>query len=98
MITGAVFDAAEAERCGLVTTTVPRADLDAAVAAAAEDLRLAAPGAIARSKTLIDELPRKPIDEQWTWTAGISAVQFQEPDAVEGIAAFREKRTPSWAS
>jgi len=98
VITGAVFDAAEAERCGLVTTTVPRADLDAAVAAAAEDLRLAAPGAIARSKTLIDELPRKPIEERWTWTAGISAVQFQEPDAVEGITAFREKRTPSWAS
>jgi methylglutaconyl-CoA hydratase len=98
VITGAVFDAAEAERNGLVTATVARADLDAAVAAAAEDLRLAAPGAIARSKSLIDELPRKPIDEQWTWTAGISAVQFQEPDAVEGIGAFREKRTPRWAT
>lgn len=97
VITGAVFDAAEAARCGLITAAVPRAELDQAVAAAAEDLRLAAPGAIARSKTLIDELPRKPIDEQWTWTAGISAVQFQEPDAVEGIAAFRERRTPSWA-
>jgi len=97
VITGAVFDAAEAARNGLVTTTVPRADLDGAVAAAAEDLRLAAPGGITRAKSLIDELPRKPVDEQWTWTAGISAVQFQEPDAVEGIAAFREKRTASWA-
>jgi methylglutaconyl-CoA hydratase len=97
VITGAVFDAAEAQRCGLITTAVPRGDLDAAIAAAAEDLRLAAPGAIARSKSLIDELPRKPIDEQWAWSAGISAVQFQEPDAVEGIGAFREKRTPSWA-
>ncbi|MFT3852723.1 MAG: enoyl-CoA hydratase-related protein [Ilumatobacteraceae bacterium] len=96
-ITGAVFDGAEAARNGLVTMAVPRDGLDAAVAAAAEDLRLAAPGGIARCKSLIDELPRKPIDEQWTWTAGISAVQFQEPDAVEGIAAFREKRTPSWA-
>ena len=98
VITGAVFDAAEAERNGLVTAAVARADLDAAVAAAPEDLRLAAPGAIARSKSLIDELPRRPIDEQWTWTAGISAVQFQEPDAVEGIGAFREKRTPRWAT
>jgi enoyl-CoA hydratase/carnithine racemase len=97
VLTGAPFDAAEAARSGLVTTSVPRNDLDAAVAAMAEDLRLAAPGAIARSKELLDELPRKPIDEQWTWTAGISAVQFQEPDAVEGIGAFRERRTPRWA-
>ncbi len=63
----------------------------------AEELRKAAPSGIARSKQLIDSLPRLPIDEQWTHTAGISAVQFQEPDAVEGIGAFREKRTPSWA-
>ena len=96
VITGAVFDGIEAQRSGLITEAVERAELDAAVARHAEDLRRAAPGAIARSKLLIDDLPRKPIDEQWTWTAGISAVQFQEPDAVEGIAAFREKRDPSW--
>jgi enoyl-CoA hydratase/carnithine racemase len=96
VITGAPFDAAEAAANGLVTMTVPRPELDDAVARTAEELRRAAPSAIARSKELIDSLPRLAIDEQWTHTAGISAVQFQEPDAVEGIAAFREKRDPSW--
>jgi enoyl-CoA hydratase/carnithine racemase len=97
VITGEVFDGAEAERNGLVTRCVPREELDSTVATMAEELRKAAPSGISRSKQLIDSLPRLPIDEQWTHTAGVSAVQFQEPDAVEGIGAFREKRTPSWA-
>ncbi|MEO5900931.1 MAG: enoyl-CoA hydratase-related protein [Ilumatobacteraceae bacterium] len=97
VLTGSVFGAAEAAASGLITAAVDRDALDAAVDALTADFRLAAPAAVANAKALIADLPLKPIDEQWEWTAGISAVQFQAPDAVEGIAAFREKRTPAWA-
>ncbi|MCU1502623.1 MAG: Enoyl-CoA hydratase/isomerase [Ilumatobacteraceae bacterium] len=98
VLTGAVFDAAAAAASGLVTEVVDHAELDAAVSALTSDFRLAAPDAIARAKSLIAELPLKPLDAQWEWTAAISAVQFQAADAVEGIAAFREKRPPRWAT
>jgi methylglutaconyl-CoA hydratase len=97
VLTGAVFDAHEAAASGLVTYAVERGALDATVAELTDAFALAAPSAVARSKVLLADLPRKPIDEQWEWTAGISAVQFQSDDAVEGIAAFREKRRPRWA-
>src|SRR6476469_3788984 len=42
VITGEVFDGAEAERNGLVTRCVPREELDSTVATMAEELRKAA--------------------------------------------------------
>lgn len=97
-LTGAPFGAADAVAAGLLTAAVERDDLDAAIDAVVVDLLAGAPSAIARTKALVAELPGLPQAEQFALTARISATQFQSADAVEGIAAFREKRPPRWST
>jgi enoyl-CoA hydratase/carnithine racemase len=96
-MTGAPFTAAEAATAGLLTAAVERDGLDHMVASLVEEFRLGAPSAIARTKGLIGELPMLPLAERFELTARISATQFQSDDAVEGIAAFLEKRPARWA-
>jgi enoyl-CoA hydratase/carnithine racemase len=96
-LTGVAFSGADAAAAGLLTAAVERDDLDATVDGLVRDLLAGAPAAIARTKSLAVELGGLPLAEQWTVTAAMSATQFHSEDAVEGIAAFREKRPPRWA-
>lgn len=91
------FSGTEAARIGLVTTAVPRADLDAAVQAVVADLLLGSPSAIATTKRLLAEVPGLPVDEAAAWTAALSAEVFASPDAQAGMRAAREQRPPPWA-
>jgi enoyl-CoA hydratase/carnithine racemase len=96
-LTGAAFGAPDAVSAGLLTIAVERESLDTAVEAIVGDLMAGAPGAIARTKALAAQLPTMPLADRFALTADVSATQFQSDDAVEGIAAFREKRPPRWA-
>jgi methylglutaconyl-CoA hydratase len=91
------FSGAEAARIGLVTTAVPRADLDASVQAVVDDLLLGSPTAIAATKRLLAEVPTMRPDEAAMWTAALSAEMFGLPDAQAGMQAAREKRPAPWA-
>lgn len=92
------FLAPEAARLGLINEAVPADELDAAVGAIVDDLRLAGPNALAATKSLLTTVPGMPVDEAFAWTAELSAGLFREPEAAEGMAAFLEKRQPSWVT
>ena len=92
------FLAPEAVRLGLITEAVPADELDGAVEAILDDLRLAGPNALAATKALLTTVPGLSVDAAFEWTAELSAELFGRDEAQEGMAAFREKRPPSWAT
>lgn len=91
-LTGEVFDAARAAEIGLLTRVVEDDDLDAEVARYAGLLALGAPGALAATKELLAAPPA-----DYETLQRLSADRFAGPEGREGIAAFAEKRRPSWA-
>ena len=92
-----LFDADEAVRLNLLARVVPPQQLDAAVEAEVAPYLACAPGAVAAAKALTRSLgPR--IDHQAV-EASIAALvaRWESPEAAEGIAAFFDKRKPSWS-
>lgn len=89
-LTGDPFGAERAAAAGLVTEVAD--DVDAAVGARVARLRLGAPRALAATKRLV----RGPLD--FDRLEELSREFFAGDDAREGIAAFMEKRPPSWAT
>ena len=95
--TGSVFDAAYAEKVGLITEVVADvAALDAAGARIAAELMACAPGAVADSKKLVDDVAYKPIEDVMDETAKRIARARVSPEGQEGVRAFLDKRKPSW--
>jgi len=97
--TGRVFDAAYAEKIGLVQEVVADGEaLDAAKARLAEEIMACAPGAVAAVKELAWDVWSKPIDhELMAETARRIARARVGEEGREGVAAFLAKRKPSWA-
>jgi methylglutaconyl-CoA hydratase len=96
-LTAERFDAAEALRIGLVHAVAPAAELAAAGARLAETLRQNAPGAMADAKRLIADVAGRPRDDALIAdTARRIAAARASAEGREGIAAFLEKRAPSW--
>ena len=97
-LTGVPFDAAEAAQHGLVTLAVDRTRLETTIAEILDQLLLAAPAAVGRAPRPCSASCRRSISTSGlALTSSITATQFQSDDAVEGIAAFRDKRLPAWA-
>lgn len=90
------FDGREAAELGLVARAVAADELDAAVEAEIAPYLKLPRGAVGRAKALARSLgPR--IDERVIEeTAGRLADAWETEEAREGIAAFLEKRKPSW--
>jgi methylglutaconyl-CoA hydratase len=91
-LTGEVFDAARAAEIGLVTRVVDDAELDAEVARYVDMLALGAPGALAATKDLLAHP-----STDYAALSALSVERFASPEGREGVAAFAEKRRPSWA-
>ena len=89
-VTGERFDAATALRIGLVHEVV--ADLDAGVEAVLAELANAGPRAARHAKRLVLDRPDGPE------TARRIAERRTSEEGQEGLRAFLERRTPSWAS
>jgi methylglutaconyl-CoA hydratase len=97
VLTGEPFGAAEAQGAGLLSAVVSDEDaLDAWVAAQADAVRKGAPGAVAATKELMRGLPAQSWADGLAAAAVRSADLFAGPEAAEGMAAFLEKRRPSW--
>jgi len=95
-LTGDVFDAVEATAAGVLTATVADCDaLDEWVGSVVASLLRSAPTAVAATKGLADLVDR-PWGEALDAAAELSERLFTEPPAAEGMAAFLEKRNPSW--
>jgi methylglutaconyl-CoA hydratase len=96
-LTGEVFDAAAAAAAGLVTAAVDDDTLDRALDELLAAIRLTEPHAVDVTKDLLRTLPTQSIADGFARTEVISTELFASDAAAEGIAAFREKRPPSWA-
>ena len=96
-LTGEVFHGTAAAGCGLLTLAVPEAEVDQAVAAMLVALHETEPTAVGITKQLIAALPSLATSDAFAHAAAISVQRFESAEAREGIAAFREKRRPSWA-
>ncbi len=96
ILLGRTISAHEAERLGLVSQVVASSTLDTSAESLAEEARGGAPGAIARSKRLLDEVADRPIADALRHALSYHLEARNSVEAVEGIAAFREKREPRW--
>lgn len=96
--TGRLFDAAYAQKTGLVTEVVADAvELDAARDRIATEMMACAPGAVAESKRLVEDVAYQPIEDVMDETAKrIARIRIGD-EGQEGVRAFLEKRKPSWA-
>ncbi|MFE9256768.1 enoyl-CoA hydratase family protein [Streptomyces sp. NPDC006879] len=95
-LTGERFDAAEAARIGLLTLAAP--EVDQGLRPILEGLRQASPQGLAESKRLVTAGVRAAFDRDADDLVVLSARLFASPEAREGVAAFLERRDPTWAS
>jgi len=96
--TGRVFDAAHADKIGLVTEVVAdAAALDAARDRIAAEMAACAPGAVEASKKLVDDVAYRPVEDVMEETAKRIARARVGEEGQEGVRAFLARRKPSWA-
>ncbi|MFD0803535.1 enoyl-CoA hydratase-related protein, partial [Streptomonospora algeriensis] len=98
-LTGESFGAAAAAEAGLVTSAVPREELDSATEAILDGFRASAPRALSATKGLLGRAGSVPPEQRTAAIARmgeLSAEYFASEDAAEGRSAFREKRSPNW--
>jgi methylglutaconyl-CoA hydratase len=96
-LTGEVFDAARATAIGLLNAAVPAEGLAAEVDRYTGMLALGGPNALAATKELLREPRVDDLDAAFTAVLARSAGFFASPEGQEGIAAFAQKRKPTWA-
>ncbi len=91
------FPASRAAELGLISRAVPRGALDQAVAEVVADLRKGGPQALGLAKRLVYEVPGMDSAAAFAWTTRLSGELFAGAEAAEGMAAFLQRRAPSWA-
>ncbi len=98
MLTAEAFSAAEAYRIGLLHEMVAdEAGLDEAVGEWVEAILKNGPRALAECKALVRAIAGRPLDAQLIETTVESIARVRvAPEGQEGLAAFLEKRKPSW--
>jgi methylglutaconyl-CoA hydratase len=96
-LTGETFTASEASAAGLLSAAVPAGAVRERTIQTLDDLRRAAPGALAGIKPLLARVAGADAGEALAWASQESARYFASPEAAEGLAAFREKRPPAWS-
>ncbi|QIS06633.1 enoyl-CoA hydratase family protein [Nocardia brasiliensis] len=94
-LTGEKFDAAVAERIGLITAGVD--DPAAEVARLRAELRKGSPQGLAESKRLVNAAMLAEFDTSAEELAQRSASFFGTPEVHEGMLAFLQRRPASWA-
>lgn len=97
MLTGRRIEAAEAMRLGVVSRVVAADRLDIVVDEIVDDLVAKSPSVLALGKTAFYAVRDLPLDAALDHLhVGLTAVALCE-DAREGMAAFLEKRSPTWS-
>ncbi|HLX20692.1 MAG TPA: enoyl-CoA hydratase-related protein [Gaiellaceae bacterium] len=89
--------AAEAHAWGLVSEVVDADAFPARVAEVAATYAEAPTKAIGMTKRLFDHADTSTLEEQLEWEAQLQAAAVQTNDFREGVAAFVEKRPPSFS-
>jgi enoyl-CoA hydratase/carnithine racemase len=93
---GGMYSGEEALAIGLVNRVVPAADLDAFVDQWAATLAAGPPLALSMTKTLLQASGHSSMEEAVENEARCQAVNFASEDTNEALAAFTEKREPTY--
>jgi methylglutaconyl-CoA hydratase len=96
MFSGDLIDAARAKEIGLVNRVVVADDLMNEAQKFAASVLQGAPGALAQTKRLMEELWWRSVKEDVDVALKYHMQARESDEAREGIAAFNEKRKPSW--
>jgi methylglutaconyl-CoA hydratase len=97
LLASELFDAERAREIGLVNRVVPTGELEAEAQKIAASVLQGAPGAIANSKRLMEELWSSSVRHDIEIALRHHLEARESEEAEEGIAAFNEKRPPNWA-
>ncbi|MGO8825554.1 MAG: enoyl-CoA hydratase/isomerase family protein [Acidimicrobiales bacterium] len=93
---GGVWSGEEALAIGLVNRVVPTAEIDAFVDEWARTLAAGPPLALSLSKTLLNNSGHDSMEQALENEARCQAVNSSSIDTREGLAAFAEKRNPTY--
>jgi methylglutaconyl-CoA hydratase len=95
--TGERIDAAHAQRIGLVHETAEPDQLDSRLQVIVNDLLLGAPAAQSAAKRLIENIAGRPVTRDLMEQTAVRIADIRAgSEAVEGLSAFLEKRSPDW--
>ena len=97
LLTGRLFDAAEAHRLGLVNEVVAPEVLDERVNALANVLAANSPESLAATKRLLAAQNKPWLDAAIAQAMDANARARETADFKEGLTAFLEKRKPVWS-
>lgn len=96
MMTGRLLAASELERHGLVNAIVPPEELDAETDRWVADLLSCAPLSLRAIKAISRQTAHLPVQAAFQYPTDELEAALCSDDANEGVAAFREKRSPVW--
>ncbi|WP_215907062.1 enoyl-CoA hydratase-related protein [Phreatobacter aquaticus] len=96
LLTGAIIDAAEADRIGLVTEVVPDAQLMDRARALAVELAMLPPIALAEIKDVVLHGEDLPLGAALALERKAFQLLFSTDDQKEGMGAFLDKRSPDF--
>ena len=98
LLTGRLFDAAEAQRIGLVNELIPAENLMARAREVASQLMESSPASLLYTKRLLSSAARAELDAQIDAAVRENAAIRSTADFREGLSSFLEKRKPKWSS
>ena len=93
---GSTLSCADAYDLGLVTSIVAASELDKAVNTLIDEIKANSPTAIRHGLKAYDELRNISDGEKQAYLKKMLLEVLGTADAMEGIAAFKEKRKPNW--
>ncbi len=97
LLTGRIFDAAEAHRLGLVNEIVSEENLLTRAKELAATFAESSPASLTAAKRLLSSMPLADLDSALEQAIEENARIRTTADFREGISAFLEKRKPKWS-
>jgi len=98
LFAGELFEADRALEIGLVNRVVPASELENETQKIVASVLQGAPGALSNTKRLLEKLWPTSVRQDIEQALAFHMQARESEEAREGVAAFLEKRTPTWAA